>query len=459
MDNNISEATVNVEGTGRKRKPLNKYVKIGLVAFIVIALSIWFYYTFFEQHSLFGFLEVAVKSLRPFIIGAILAYLLKPICAVFEKWLSKAFVKVKNRNTARNLTINIAIGLTAVLFLAVVYVMFAAVIPQVVDSAKAIAGNVPGWIDSATAWLENVTKNAPEIQAKIKDFSANFAEKMTEIVNKFMASNDNASTIIFSVTAGVKETLILLKDILIGGVSCIYILHERKKFAAQGKMLVYGIFKKRWADKIMEEVHFTDKMFGGYINGTIIDSFIIGLICFALCAICKVPYAVLVSVIVGVTNIIPFFGPFIGGIPAVMIVLMVSPLRGLYLALIIIAIQQFDGNILKPKILGNSTGVSSFWVLFSISFFGGIWGFGGMVLGVPLFAVVYDLIRQLIVKGLKKHEQSELYEEYREDQNILMQSKAEAKARRVGKLTKMKKFKVNKEEVDKDEKEEKEDNK
>ena len=352
MDNNIPEATVlNEEGTVRKRKPLNKYVKIGLVAFIVIALSIWFYYTFFEQHSLFGFFEVAIKSLRPFIIGAILAYLLKPICAVFEKWLSKAFVKVKNRNTARNLTINIAIGLTAVLFVAVVSVMFAAVIPQVVDSAKAIAGNVPGWIDSATAWLEKVTKNLPNIQAQIKDFSANFSEKMTDVVNKFMSTDDNASTVIFSVTTGVKETLILLKDILIGGVSCIYILHERKKFAAQGKMLVYGVFKKKWADKIMEELRFTDKMFGGYINGTIIDSFIIGLICFGLCVICKVPYAVLVSVIVGVTNIIPFFGPFIGGIPAVMIVLMVSPLRGFILRLLLLRYSSLTEISLSLRFL------------------------------------------------------------------------------------------------------------
>ena len=454
MDNNMPEATVlNEEGTGRKRKPLNKYVKIGLVAFIVIALSIWFYFTFFEQHSLFGFLKVAIKSLRPFIIGAILAYLLKPICEVFEKWFGKAFAKVKNRNTAKSLTLNFAIALTSILFVAVISAMFAAVIPQVIDSIKTISGNLPMWFDNITSWLEKITAGIPELQAQVVDFSANFSEKVKEIANKFMASNDNTSTIIFNVTNGVKETLVLLKDILIGGVSCIYILHERKKFAAQAKLFIYGAFKKKWADKTMEEVRFIDKVFGGYINGTIIVSFIIGIVCFISCTICKIPYALLISVIVGVTNIIPFFGPFIGGIPSALIVLMVSPIKCLYFVLIILAIQQLDGNIITPKVLGNSTNVSSFWVLFSISFFGGIWGFGGMVLGVPLFAVVYDLVRQLIEKGLKKHNQMDMYEEYREKQDILKQTKADAKARRAGKLIKMKKFKVNKEEPDKDEKE------
>ncbi len=443
MDNNTPNADEGVQ-VHRVRKPLNKYVRIGILAFSVIALSIWFYYTFFEQHSLFGFIKSVGKSLRPFVIGAVLAYLLKPICAFFEKLLNKAFAGMKNRNLARNLALNTAIGITSVLFVTVLYVMLAAVLPQVADSVRTISGNVPGWIDSATEWLENVTANLPAIQSQIKEFSENFSDKITELINKFIVSNDNASDIFFNVTNGVKETLVLLKDIFIGAVSCIYILHERKKFASQGKMIVYSIFKEKWADKIMEEARFTDKMFGGYINGTIIDSFIIGLLCFLFCSICRIPYTVLVSVIVGVTNVIPFFGPFIGGIPAAMIVLMVNPLKGLYFIIIVIAIQQFDGNILKPKILGNSTGVSSFWVLFSITVFGGIWGFAGMVLGVPLFAVLYDLIRQLIVKGLKKHDRQDMYDDYREEQDIRSQAKAEAKARRVAGLTKMNKFKINK---------------
>ena len=240
--------------------------------------------------------------------------------------------------------------------------------------------------------------------------------------------------------------LILLKDLLIGGVSCIYILHERKKFATQGKMIIYSVFKRDTADKVMEEINYTDKMFSGFINGKIIDSIIIGILCFIITSICKIPYALLISVFVGVTNIIPFFGPFIGAIPSALIILMISPLKCLYFIIIIIALQQFDGNILGPKILGNSTGLSSFWVLFSITFFGGIWGFAGMILGVPLFAVFYDIVRKAVKKGLKKRNRMDMYEEYREDRNIELQETAEAKARRVNKLTRFKSFKVNKEE-------------
>ena len=429
--------------SGRKRFKLpNKYLTIGLVAFIVVAACILFYYLFFEDKSLFGFFKVSIQSVRAFIIGAVLAYLLKPICAIFENWLGKAFAKLKNRKRAKNLQINIAIGCTAILFVALVYVLFAAIIPEVIDSVMTISENVPGWLQNISDWLTKLAKNNANMQAQIKDFFTNFSDKVVEFLNEFLINGGKTEVVISGVTNSLKSILVLLKDILVGGVSCIYILHERKKFAVQGKMLVYSIFKGKWADKVMEEIKYTDKMFSGFINGKIIDSIIIGILCFIVTSLCRIPYALLISVFVGITNIIPFFGPFIGAIPSALIVLMISPIKCLYFIIIIVAIQQFDGNILGPKILGNSTGLSSFWVLFSITFFGGIWGFAGMVLGVPVFAVLYDIIRRLVKKGLDKRNRTEMYDEYELDRHIEIQERAEAKAKRVSRLTRFKSYKV-----------------
>lgn len=446
MDNEFENNNVVNEGEKKKLKFPNKYITIGIVAFLVIAISILFYYIFFDDRTLFGFLKVAISGIRSFIIGAVLAYLLKPICVVFEKWFGKMFAKMKNRRSAKNWTMNMSIGCTAVLFVTLVYVLFAAIIPEVIDSIATIADTMPVWLDNISNWLQNLTKSNAEVQMQIKGFFDDFSDRIMEIINKFLSDRGNTSTLLWNVTTGVKNVLVLLKDLLIGGVSCIYILHERKKFAAQGKMIIYSIFKQSTADKIMEEVNYTDKMFSGFINGKIIDSIIIGILCFIITSICRIPYALLISVFVGVTNIIPFFGPFIGAIPSALIILMISPLKCLYFIIIIIALQQFDGNILGPKILGNSTGLSSFWVLFSITFFGGIWGFAGMILGVPLFAVLYDIVRKLVRKGLKKRNKMEMFEEYEEDRNIEIQETAEAKARRVSKLTRFKSFKVHKDE-------------
>lgn len=236
--------------------------------------------------------------------------------------------------------------------------------------------------------------------------------------------------VISGVTVGVKGVLAFLKNLLIGLVACVYILAQRKKLAAQGKMIIYSVFKKKWADRIMEEICYVDKMFSGFINGKIIDSIIIGIITFIVTTIFKIPYAMLISVIVGVTNVIPFFGPWIGAVPCALIAFMVSPVKCLYFIIMIIAIQQFDGNILGPKILGNTTGLSSFWVLFSIIFFGGLFGFAGMLVGVPLFAVIYDLIERGVKRGLKNKGKYELYEQYDIEQHEEERLKEEAKEKK-----------------------------
>ena len=428
MDNDTGKTTVN---NGKRRFSMkNEYAKIGLMLFIVIAGSILFYFSFFKDHTLFGFFKSIWSCLMPFTVGAVLAYLLKPICAMFEKWTAKWFSNMKNRNGAKKLSQNLSVFFTIVIFLAFMYIIFAAVIPQVIDSIKVLVEAIPDAYSNVMDWLVGISKDTI-FEDTVTQFGDDTLKNVQKIVTQLFGdgTSDGMITdkVISGVTVGVKGVLAFLKNLLIGLVACVYILAQRKKLAAQGKMIIYSAFKKKWADRIMEEICYVDKMFSGFINGKIIDSIIIGIITFIVTSIFKIPYAMLISVIVGVTNVIPFFGPWIGAVPCALIAFMVSPVKCLYF---IIAIQQFDGNILGPKILGNTTGLSSFWVLFSIIFFGGLFGFAGMLVGVPLFAVIYDLVERGVKRGLKNKGKYELYEQYDIEQHEEERLKEEAKEKK-----------------------------
>ena len=405
-----------MEGTeqGKKKKIDAKYLKIGAVAFGVIVCTIIFYFVLFDNDTLFVFLKNVMDALEPFAIGVILAYLLKPICAKYESWTEKWFRKMKNRHKAKRFCTNISITFTMITFLVFLYILLAAVIPQVVDSVKILIKSAPSMIENTMNWLKGFVKGNVELEQQIDNFSIGAMDMVNKAFDK-MTSNDYFE-IISRVTTGVKGVIKLLTNVLVGFIACIYILAQRGKFAKQGTMLVHSIFSPKWAKKVMDEIAYVDQMFSGFINGKIIDSIIIGFLTFIILTIFRVPYAMLVSVIVGITNVIPFFGPFIGAIPSALIVLMVDPLKGLYFIIIIIVIQQLDGNVIGPKILGNTTGLSSFWVLFSIILFGGLFGFTGMLLGVPLFAVLYDIIRRLIRHGLAKRHKEDMYLEYIKEQ-------------------------------------------
>jgi len=211
------------------------------------------------------------------------------------------------------------------------------------------------------------------------------------------------------------KILMFLYNVLIGVFVAVYLLGSRKKFARQGVLVVRSIFKPRWADLILEEITYIDRMFGGFIDGKIVDSAIIGVLCYIGCLIFKFPNPLLVAAIVGITNVIPFFGPFLGAVPATILILIENPTKAVWFVLFVLGLQQLDGNVIGPKILGNHTGVSSFWVLFSIVLFGGLWGVVGMIVAVPLFAVLYDLIKRLVRVGLRRNDCAELIERYDQD--------------------------------------------
>ena len=234
----------------------------------------------------------------------------------------------------------------------------------------------------------------------------------TWIKNTLLPSMQN---ILSGAALGVLNVVVVLKNLIIGIIVAVYMLASRKRFVQQGKMVLYSVVKPRWASLITEEVKYADRMFGGFINGKILDSAIIGLLCYIGCLIFKFPSALLVSVIIGVTNVIPFFGPFIGAIPATLLILIQNPIKALWFVLFVLVLQQLDGNIIGPKILGNTTGLSSFWVLFAILLFGGLWGFAGMIVGVPLFAVIYDVIKKLVIYGLRRNEELDMLNTYHDN--------------------------------------------
>ena len=253
-------------------------------------------------------------------------------------------------------------------------------------------------------------------------------EQITELLNSaYAALNTNLDTwntwlkntllpsmqnILSGAAIGVLNVVTVAKNLIIGIIVAVYMLASRKRFVQQGKLVLHSIVRPRWAQLITEEVKYADRMFGGFINGKIMDSAIIGVLCYIGCLIFKFPSALLVSVIIGVTNVIPFFGPFIGAVPATLLILIQSPIKALWFVLFVLVLQQLDGNIIGPKILGNTTGLSSFWVLFAILLFGGLWGFVGMIVGVPLFAVIYDVIKKLVIHGLQRNQELTLLNSY-----------------------------------------------
>lgn len=377
-----------------KDDSFRKYLFISLAGAIGIILCIVFFFALFRFKQVMEGIRTLENILMPFIYGAVIAYLLTPVCNFLELRLNVLLagkLKVKGERAAR-LSAALGIGLSLLFGFFIVYLLLAMVLPQVFTSIRGIVQVLPG----------NVMKWSDWVQQKLADDEvlANYAEQFINTAYENMQTwletklLPNMQVIVSGVSAGLISALVAVKNILIGIFAAAYMMGNRKKFAAQGKKLIYSFFKVPVANGILDEIHYINQVFGGFIDGKLLDSLIIGILCFVIMNLFNMPYSMLISVIVGVTNIIPFFGPFIGAIPSALIILTASPIKCVYFLILILVLQQFDGNFLGPKILGDSTGLSSFWVLFSILLFGGLMGFVGMVIGVPTFAVIYDLIKK-----------------------------------------------------------------
>ena len=390
-----------------KKPHIKPYLYGMLAGFGAISLSIIFFFLIYRFDGFGDAISTLTGILMPFIYGAVIAYLLKPVCNTIEAFLRRFIPeKMKNLINALSVTFTILFGLL------LIYALCMMIIPQLITSVTTLYYTAQANITKFMYWanhLEFIEKNEQIMELLNSAYAALNTNLDTWIKNTLLPSMQN---IVSDAAIGVLNVVTVAKNLIIGIIVAVYILASRKRFVQQGKMVLYSVVKPRWASLITEEVKYADRMFGGFINGKILDSAIIGLLCYIGCLIFKFPSALLVSVIIGVTNVIPFFGPFIGAIPATLLILIQNPIKALWFVLFVLVLQQLDGNIIGPKILGNTTGLSSFWVLFAILLFGGLWGFAGMIVGVPLFAVIYDVIKKLVIHGLRRNEELDMLNTY-----------------------------------------------
>lgn len=370
----------------------NKYATIAIYAFLVICGSILLYLGISNMSLINASINDFIKTLQPFIIGGTLGYLLNFILRFYEdKILSHEFFKKLKKSGKRG----IGLLLTYITASIITYLFIQFVLPQLVESIVGLANNIPEYLNNITKITNNIFDDL-NLEPEYIDL---ITDKFGEVVTYTITIMSNLIPLIGEFVVGATSSIL---NIIIGIVVSIYILIDKEKFMALGKKIVYALCSEEKAKFILRLATQSNMTFSRFIGGKILDSFIIGVLTFFILTIFKMPYTLLISVIVGVTNIIPFFGPFIGGIPAAIIILFVSPIQALWFVVIIIVIQQIDGNIIGPKILGDSIGISAFWILFSLLVAAKFMGFVGMVIGVPLFAIVYSIIKEVVEEKLRK---------------------------------------------------------
>ena len=393
-----------------------RYTYLMIAIFGAISLSILVFFLLYRLQGVGDALRKLSQTLAPFIYGGVLAYLLRPMCnfyeAQFQRFLPKSMKKMAN---------TLAVFLSLLSGIAIVYALIIMIAPALYDSVLSLWKSLPEKVNEFLLWAQATFGEDEEL---LHLFTTSYDKLYTEL--EVWAQNTlmpYVTNIVSGVGSSVYKVLLFLYNLLIGLIVACYLLGSRKKFARQSVMIVRSTLSPKWADLLLNEVAFIDRMFGGFIDGKILDSAIIGVLCYIGCSIFKFPNALLISTFVGITNVIPYFGPFIGAIPSIFLILIEDPVKAIWFGIFILALQQLDGNVIGPAILGDRTGLSSFWVLFAIILFGELWGIAGMIVCVPLFAVIYDIIKKLVRKGLHSKGQIQVWEKYKADYPDELQQK------------------------------------
>ena len=390
----------------------SKHARLMLMIFIVGALLIIFNQIVGNYESFSEGVGTIKTIISPFIYGFVMAYLLSPIYNATVRGLYKLLGKYfKNKQRLFSFCKLVASVVAVVCLIGAVAGLIALIVPQVIESLTGILKSLPQRLTQLSALFNDITSKMDNKRLAMK-MSEIYAQVQTNLIELAQTKLlPGMGTLVSQVSTQVLLTLKTMMNVMIGVMACVYMLNSKERFQGQFKKVILATLPKEKAEAVFDFAKFTNRTFGGFINGKIIDSIIIGIICFILMEIFGFPYPILISAIIGITNVIPFFGPFIGAIPAAIIILLVSPIHALYFLVLIFVLQQVDGNIIGPTILGNTTGIASFWVLFSIVIGGGLFGFIGMVLGVPVFAIIYyyfsrSINKRLEAKGLESRTDS-----------------------------------------------------
>lgn len=383
----------------------NRYLHWGVTAFLVIAASMLFYYGIFHMKSLLTGIRVLGNILAPIIYGAAIAYILSPVVDFLESYVIYPLLRKTNRNPqkkGKRAVRWICVLFSLVFLLVIIYTLVMMILPELLRSIANLINSLPSYLKMGEQWLQSITVRGGNLDEQTIDLiNQSTAELQEYLTNSILPQ---IQLMLKNISAGVFDVVNFVKDFLIGAVVSLYVLADKERFVAKSKMIVYAALPQKLGNSIIHAMRFTHHTFGGFISGKLLDSAIIGVLCYIGTNLLDMPYALLVSVIVGVTNVIPFFGPYLGAVPCALLILLVDPLKCLYFVIFILILQQFDGNILGPKILGDSTGLSSFMVIVAILVGGGLFGIAGMLVGVPVCAVIYAAIWNAIQKSLQKKE-------------------------------------------------------
>lgn len=382
----------------QEKKNLRKlYFYKGLTVFLVVAACVIFFFIIFKIDAIFKYLGKILSVLQPVVFGLVIAYLVNPFAAFIGEKTQK-LLKKKMKNTVRAEKIANATGVTGsvILFILIIFLLFYLVVPQFIYSISSLVTVLPGQIDAWASWFTDLIKNnerLEELMLKAIEYEKDWLQNdLTRYVNQWASY----------FASGVWNVVTFFKNFAIGLVFTIYLLFNKRQYECQTRKLMYALFKKDVVKGILKVGRKAHAIFSGFINGKLLDSLIIGILCFIGVTILRIPYTMLVAVVIGVTNIIPVFGPYIGAVPCAALILLSSPVKGLYFIIFIILLQALDGNVIGPKILGTKTGLATFWVVFAIVLGGGMFGVLGMLVGVPTFAVFYYIVRTLVNMRLKK---------------------------------------------------------
>ena len=384
----------------------------GLTFFLVIAACVIFYFALLRINDISAGISKLVDVLKPILYGFAIAYLLNPVVKQIDTWLIPQLKKKMTLEKARRVSRSVGVLASLVMLLALILALCNMLIPELYKSIRDMVYTLPGQISDVVEKITSIQtdKSPAGIMAR------NLLEQGSDALQNWIKQDllTKVNEVMSNLTVGVISFVNEILNFLIGLIVSIYILFSKETFSAQSKKIVYAVFRTNHANMILHLTKKSNEIFGGFIIGKIIDSMIIGALCFLGLTILKMPYILLISVIVGVTNVIPFFGPYIGAIPSAILILLNDPIKGLYFLIFILVLQQLDGNVIGPKILGDSTGLSAFWVVFSILVGGGLFGFVGMIMGVPTFAVIYYIITMLINHMLEKKKLPLLTSQYGE---------------------------------------------
>ena len=383
-------------------KGKSSYLKWGLTIFLTVCAILVFYDTFYMNGTLQRMVSKLASILSPVLVGLVMAYLLAPIVNWIERLIRSGLGRIKGLEGktiphAAGWLRAVSILLTWAIVLLLLYLMFSVVIPQLVDSVVMLINNAETYYDKIYTWIVNLLDKNPTVEDWVNENLDTYYKNLLDILtNKILPGAQQM------LTSGIWGLVSFAMDFLVGIIVSVYMLAMKEQSLARCCKLLYGVCKEDHARWIARAVRRADGIFSGFVRGKLLDSLIIGILCLIGCTLLKMPYAPLVSLIVGVTNVIPFFGPFMGAVPSAFLILLVSPKKCLFFVIFVIALQQFDGNILGPKILGNATGISSFWVVVAILVGGGFGGVLGMFLGVPVFACIQVLVKHLVDQRLRR---------------------------------------------------------